>query len=138
MAGKTDERARMRVEEAGERAVAEIAATNWSGARVAMEQGASLCAAREVGRRKLPEFAPFELPSLTDSKLSSSLIRGLAIYVLFHTPDKDTWGIAEIDAALPHENRSTIHRYLMTLVRIGYLTQEGVPDRKYRLVRADA
>lgn len=70
-----------------------------------------------------------ELPSLREQRYSQSLERGLAILGCF-TPQRSVLGIAEIADELGM-SRSTIHRYVITLVALGYLEQ-GV-SRKYRL-----
>jgi IclR family pca regulon transcriptional regulator len=62
--------------------------------------------------------------------LSQSLERGLAILSLF-TPDRPALGISEIAGTLGL-TRSTTHRYVATLARLGYLDQDAA-SRKYRL-----
>ena len=69
------------------------------------------------------------VPTLRDSRYSQSLERGLAILTCF-SAKRPLLGIAEIADQLGM-SRSTTHRYVMTLVRLGYLEQ-GV-ERKYRL-----
>jgi IclR helix-turn-helix domain len=133
MTGRTDESAQVRVEDAVAIGLDEVSAGRWSNGRAQFEQGVALCAAREAGKRKMPEFAPFESPANhPDPRFSQSLERGMTILTLF-TDDAPTWGIAEIADAL-NESRSTVHRYCLTLVRIGYITQEGVAARKYMRV----
>jgi IclR family transcriptional regulator, pca regulon regulatory protein len=61
---------------------------------------------------------------------SQSLERGLAILGLF-TPDRPALGISELAQRLGL-TRSTTHRYVATLARLGYLSQDE-PTRKYRL-----
>lgn len=133
---RTDEHAIMRVEDAIGAGMAEAKAGRFKSARAQFEQAAAVCAARVVGRRKLPEFPRFELPDENDPRYSGSLERGLTILALFTEADP-MWGVADVAGALG-EQRSTTHRYLTTLVRIGYLTQEGTAGRKYRRVIADA
>jgi IclR family transcriptional regulator, pca regulon regulatory protein len=62
-------------------------------------------------------------------RYSRSLERGLAILACF-TPELPLLGIAELAEQLDM-NRSTTHRYVSTLVSLGYLEQDG--SRKYRL-----
>lgn len=62
--------------------------------------------------------------------LSQSLERGLAILSLF-TPDRPALGISELAGTLGL-TRSTTHRYVATLARLGYLDQDAA-TRKYRL-----
>jgi DNA-binding IclR family transcriptional regulator len=70
-----------------------------------------------------------QIPSLREPRYSQSLERGLAILCCF-TPEQPLLGIAEIADELLM-SRSTTHRYLITLVALGYLEQGA--SRKYRL-----
>jgi len=67
--------------------------------------------------------------SLSEPRYSQSLERGLAILACF-TPKRWLLGISDIADALGM-SRSTTHRYVITLVELGYLEQG--PSRKYRL-----
>jgi IclR family transcriptional regulator, pca regulon regulatory protein len=69
------------------------------------------------------------VPSLREPRYSQSLERGLAILGRF-TPDRPVLGLAEIADEL-EMSRSTTHRYMITLVALGYLEQNA--SRKYRL-----
>jgi IclR family pca regulon transcriptional regulator len=69
------------------------------------------------------------IPILLDHRYSQSLERGLAILGCF-TPEHPVLGIADIADGLGM-SRSTTHRYVITLVALGFLEQ-GV-SRKYRL-----
>src|SRR5580658_1535417 len=69
------------------------------------------------------------IPSLREPRYSQSLERGLAILGCF-TPEKPVLGIADIADDLGM-SRSTTHRYVITLVALGYLEQGA--SRKYRL-----
>jgi IclR family pca regulon transcriptional regulator len=64
-----------------------------------------------------------------DSASSQSLERGLAILGAF-TPDRPALGISELARRLGL-TRSTTHRYVATLAKLGYLDQDDA--RKYRL-----
>jgi IclR family pca regulon transcriptional regulator len=68
-------------------------------------------------------------PSLREPRYSQSLERGLAILGCF-TPQRPVLGIADIADDL-EMSRSTTHRYVITLVALGYLEQGA--SRKYRL-----
>src|ERR1035438_2838762 len=68
-------------------------------------------------------------PSLREPRYSQSLERGLAILSCF-TPSRPVQGIADIADQLGM-SRSTTHRYVITLVALGYLDQGA--SRKYRL-----
>ncbi len=68
-------------------------------------------------------------PSLREPRYSQSLERGLAILGCF-TPERPVLGIADIADELGM-SRSTTHRYVITLVALGYLEQGT--GRKYRL-----
>ena len=68
-------------------------------------------------------------PSLREPRYSQSLERGLAILGCF-TPKRPVLGIADIADDLGM-SRSTTHRYVITLVALGYLEQGA--SRKYRL-----
>lgn len=74
------------------------------------------------------EWAP-AIPTLQEPRFSQSLERGLAILGCF-TPARPVLGIADLADELGM-SRSTTHRYVITLTRLGYLEQ-GV-KRKYRL-----
>ena len=69
------------------------------------------------------------VPTLRRPGYSQSLERGLAILKCF-TPEHPVLGIADIADALGMI-RSTTHRYVITLVALGYLEQGA--SRKYRL-----
>ncbi len=64
-------------------------------------------------------------------RLSRSLEYGVAILESF-TADRPRLGVSDM-AAIMGISRSTIHRYAITLVRLGFLEQDG--GRKYRLSR---
>ncbi len=66
----------------------------------------------------------------TSAGSSQSLERGLAILSAF-TPERPALGISELALGLGL-TRSTTHRYVTTLARLGYLYQED-ETRKYRL-----
>ncbi len=71
----------------------------------------------------------WSIPSLREPRYSQSLERGLAILGCF-TPSRPVLGIADIADDLGM-SRSTTHRYVITLVALGYLEQGA--SRKYRL-----
>jgi IclR family pca regulon transcriptional regulator len=71
----------------------------------------------------------WSVPSLREPRYSQSLERGLAILGCF-TPARPVLGIADIADELGM-SRSTTHRYVITLVALGYLEQGA--SRKYRL-----
>jgi IclR family transcriptional regulator, pca regulon regulatory protein len=71
----------------------------------------------------------WSIPSLREPRYSQSLERGLAILSCF-TPTRPVLGIADIADHLGM-SRSTTHRYVITLVALGYLEQGA--SRKYRL-----
>jgi IclR family transcriptional regulator, pca regulon regulatory protein len=66
---------------------------------------------------------------LREPRYSQSLERGLAILGCY-TPERPILGIAELADELDM-SRSTTHRYVITLVALGYLEQGA--GRKYRL-----
>lgn len=72
-----------------------------------------------------------KVPTLRDARYSQSLERGLAILQCF-TSDIHLLGIADIADRLGM-NRSTTHRYVVTLVALGFLEQPANARRKYRL-----
>jgi IclR family transcriptional regulator, pca regulon regulatory protein len=80
----------------------------------------------EAEQEVVPAWA---LPDLRDPRFSQSLERGLAILRWF-TPKRPLMGIADIADELGM-SRSTTHRYVSTLLALGYLEQG--PSRKYRL-----
>jgi IclR family transcriptional regulator, pca regulon regulatory protein len=71
----------------------------------------------------------WSVPSLREPRYSQSLERGLAILSCF-TPRRPVLGIADIADELGM-SRSTTHRYVITLLALGYLEQGA--SRKYRL-----
>ncbi|HEX4466413.1 MAG TPA: IclR family transcriptional regulator [Solirubrobacteraceae bacterium] len=71
----------------------------------------------------------WSIPSLREPRYSQSLERGLAILGCF-TPSRPVLGIADIADDLGM-SRSTTHRYVITLLALGYLEQGA--SRKYRL-----
>ncbi len=77
----------------------------------------------------LPLDGREQIPSLREPRYSQSLERGLAILRCF-TAERPVLGIAEIADELLM-SRSTTHRYVITLVALGYLEQGA--SRKYRL-----
>ncbi len=72
---------------------------------------------------------PWALPILRGPRYSQSLERGLAILGCF-TSERPVLGIADIADELGM-SRSTTHRYVTTLLALGYLEQGR--SRKYRL-----
>jgi IclR family pca regulon transcriptional regulator len=83
-----------------------------------------------MGRNPKPISDPaWSVPSLREPRYSQSLERGLAILVCF-TPQRPVLGIADIADQLGM-SRSTTHRYVITLLALGYLEQNA--SRKYRL-----
>ncbi len=74
------------------------------------------------------EWAP-AIPILNEPRFSQSLERGLAILSCF-TPTRPVLGIADLADELGM-SRSTTHRYVITLARLGYLEQGA--RRKYSL-----
>jgi IclR family pca regulon transcriptional regulator len=71
----------------------------------------------------------WQTPDFSGPRYSQSLARGLAIMECYG-PGRPTLGIAEIADELGM-SRSTTHRYLTTLVALGYMEQDK--RRKYRL-----
>ena len=84
----------------------------------------------KAAKRPKPAQEPaWSIPSLREPRYSQSLERGLAILTCF-TPKRPVLGIADIADHLGM-SRSTTHRYVITLVALGYLEQGA--SRKYRL-----
>jgi IclR family pca regulon transcriptional regulator len=75
------------------------------------------------------DIPPWALPILRGPRYSQSLERGLAILSCF-TSEHPVLGIADIAEELGM-SRSTTHRYVTTLLALGYLEQGR--SRKYRL-----
>src|SRR6202012_1554400 len=75
------------------------------------------------------ENPAWSVPSLREPRYSQSLDRGMAILGCF-TPERPVLGIADIADELGR-SRSTTHRYVITLVALGYLEQGA--SRKDRL-----
>ena len=72
----------------------------------------------------------WDMPHDDSAASSQSLERGLAILGAF-TPDRPALGISELAQRLGL-TRSTTHRYVATLARLGFLAQDET-TRKYRL-----
>ena len=66
----------------------------------------------------------------TEAGFSQSLERGLGILAAF-TPTRPSLGVSELARAVGL-SRSTTHRYMATLTRLGYLRQDPA-SRRYRL-----
>ena len=84
---------------------------------------------RKSKASKVDEELAWSVPGLHEPRYSQSLERGLAILRCF-TPERPVLGIADIADGLGM-SRSTTHRYVITLVALGYLEQGT--SRKYRL-----
>jgi IclR family pca regulon transcriptional regulator len=84
---------------------------------------------REGSRRAPAEEGLEPVPRLREPRYSQSLERGLSVLGCF-TPERPVLGIADIAEELGM-SRSTTHRYVITLLALGYLEQ--VASRKYRL-----
>lgn len=84
----------------------------------------------QTTKNRSAERAPaWSVPSLREPRYSQSLERGLAILSCF-TAKRPVMGIADLADTLGM-SRSTTHRYVITLLALGYLEQ--VASRKYRL-----
>lgn len=92
-----------------------------------MDQGAGTVSPRV--KEPAPDSEIPSVPTLKEARYSQSLERGLAILGCF-TPEHPMLGIADIADGLGM-SRSTTHRYVITLVALGFLEQGG--SRKYRL-----
>jgi IclR family pca regulon transcriptional regulator len=79
--------------------------------------------------RKEPYEDAWQTPDFSGPHYSQSVARGLAIMECFR-PGRSVLGIADIANELGM-SRSTTHRYLTTLVALGYMEQ--TKSRKYRL-----
>ena len=84
---------------------------------------------KSPAKRSAEQEPAWSIPSLREPRYSQSLERGLAILGCF-TPSRPVLGIADIADELGM-SRSTTHRYVITLVALGYLEQGA--SRKYRL-----
>jgi IclR family transcriptional regulator, pca regulon regulatory protein len=80
-------------------------------------------------RREDDDESTWSDQSLQGPRYSQSLERGLSILASF-TPEHPVRGIADLADDL-RMSRSTTHRYVVTLVELGYLEQDA--RRKYRL-----
>jgi IclR family transcriptional regulator, pca regulon regulatory protein len=98
--------------------------------KVSRSAGAPATGRNGDGRRAEADFEPDDaLTLIGEARYSQSLDRGLAILLCF-TPARPLLGIAEL-AEMLGMSRSTTHRYVITLVALGYLRQGE--HRKYRL-----
>src|ERR1700709_2066782 len=102
-----------------------LAPTNGQGTKVHMPRSSS-----KAPKAPASTLEPaWSIPSLREPRYSQSLERGLAILSCF-TPKRPVLGIADIADELGM-SRSTTHRYVITLLALGYLEQGA--SRKYRL-----
>src|SRR5580765_8203547 len=69
-------------------------------------------------------------PSVGSTGTSQSLARGLAILSSFHS-ERPLIGVSELSRGLDL-SRSTVHRYVATLAKLGYLQQDP-ESKRYRL-----
>ena len=76
------------------------------------------------------DIAPTPANTSADAAHSQSLERGLAVLSAFRT-GRSLLGVSELARELGL-GRSTTHRYVATLARLGYLQQDE-PTRRYRL-----
>jgi IclR family transcriptional regulator, pca regulon regulatory protein len=86
-------------------------------------------ASSKAPKAATPPEPAWSIPSLREPRYSQSLERGLAILSCF-TPKRPVLGIADIADELGMSH-STTHRYVITLLALGYLEQGA--SRKYRL-----
>jgi IclR family pca regulon transcriptional regulator len=84
---------------------------------------------KDPGKPEDERRATWSDPDLREPRYSQSLERGLAILGCFSS-ERPVLGIADIADDLGM-SRSTTHRYVITLVALGYLEQGA--SRKYRL-----
>lgn len=95
----------------------------------ALRIGAIAQMPRVSSNSKSGQEGEWSIPSLREPRYSQSLERGLAILGCF-SPERPVLGIADIADDLGM-SRSTTHRYVITLVALGFLEQGA--SRKYRL-----
>lgn len=130
----TSKQAQEKIGQACEDAIAEARKRRWSSAERLLRGAADVAAAVDSPslRGALTSTAMNgDLPD--EPRYSQSLARGLQILTLF-TAEESVWGISDISDKLGF-SRSTAHRYLITLQRLGQIEQTD--HRKYRLVMAD-
>jgi hypothetical protein len=98
-------------------------------ARNQFEHAEHMCAEH---LRKQP-FPPYKSKrnGETSPSFSQSLERGLEILECFNDPKVKILGVSEL-AERTGMACSTVHRYVSTLVRMGYITQESCAGRRYR------
>jgi hypothetical protein len=86
---------------------------------------------REDAQKSMQHSNIWDTPQASsDPGISQSLERGLAILSVF-THDRAALGVSELARELSL-TRSTTHRYVATLARLGYLHKDNL-TRKYRL-----
>lgn len=122
----TKQRARLDLHEALQGALKAAGNADWDKACELTMRAAPLARGLTTAPVKVRKLQ--ELPT-NDPRFSSSLERGLRIMALFDGDPQRVLGIADIADALDM-SRSTTHRYVITLVGLGQLTQ--VQQRKYR------
>lgn len=126
----TQKLAQEKVIQACEDAISEARLKRWSSVRQLLRAAEEAVGSTNGNKITLAKISKKQKP---DPRYSSSLEMGLNILSLF-TEDKKIWGVKEVADALD-ASRSTIHRYLTTLMGLGQLEQTA--NRKYRRVNID-
>lgn len=126
----TQKLAQEKVIQACEDAISEARQRRWSSVRQLLRAADEAATSTNGNRIVLAKVTKKQKP---DPRYSSSLETGLNILALF-TEDKKIWGIKEVADSL-QTSRSTMHRYMTTLVGLGQLEQTA--NRKYRRVSVD-
>lgn len=132
----TEEQSKARVVSTLEDVQTEIASDRWDSVYPMLATAADTARALRAKPVKLrPISTPPPPNGLRNApRYSQSLERGLQILALF-TSERPLWGVSDVADTFGWQ-RSTVHRYLLTLVSLGQLEQpEG--QRRYRLRRED-
>lgn len=126
----TQKVAQEKIIQACEDAISEARLKRWSSVRQLLRAADEAATSTNGNKITLAKVTKKQKP---DPRYSSSLETGLNILALF-TEDKKIWGVKEVADTL-NASRSTIHRYLTTLMGLGQLEQTA--NRKYRRVSVD-
>lgn len=124
------QRARLDLHELLEDALLAAGAGDWDQVHKYVSRAAPLARGIVTAPLRLRKLK--ELPA-NDTRFSSSLQTGLRILALFGEDGARELGIADIADALGM-SRSTTHRYAISLLGLGQLTQNK--NRKYKLAEA--
>lgn len=126
----TQQLAQEKIIQACEDAISEARQERWLSVRQLLRSADEMVSGADGSKIQLAKIVK---KRDADPRYSSSLEMGLNILALFDG-DNNIWGVKEVSDALSVP-RSSIHRYLKTLMGLGQLEQTA--NRKYRRASVD-